>query len=129
MTTKANWKAAKAEVEAIENERAALLAPTKERYEIAQQRLSDIEDEFGGAHLGDCLLCAEPIFEGEPYHSGADGDPCCQACSPTWRDMLTGAENFRDTETDEPLTPEQAKVRVDAHLAAGGSLDDKMVSA
>jgi hypothetical protein len=78
--------------------------------------------------LGPCVLCAKMIREGERYHSGCD-DIACEDCAPVWADMLAEPESFRDLETDEPLTAEQARARVDAHLAAGGSVTDKMVSA
>lgn len=124
--TKADWKAANAALAAVEKERAALLAPTKERYDAARDRLKKIEDECGNL-LGTCVGCSDPIFEGDEYHSGPD-EIMCRECAPTWRDMQSGDWGFVDMQTLDPLTPEQIRDRVAAHLAKGGSLDDKMVS-
>ena len=69
--TKEDWKRAKAEVEAIEKEREDLLAPTKERYDAACDKLEIIQDECGDL-IGTCVGCTDPIFEGDEYHSGPD---------------------------------------------------------
>ena len=99
--TKEDWKRAKAEVEAIQKERDALLAPTKERYDAARDRLEMIEDECPEI-IGRCEGCSEPIFDGEP-HSGGD-DPLCEECAPTYADMLERPDCF--TESDgEVMTP------------------------
>lgn len=125
MATKADWKAAKAEVEAIERERDALLAPTKERYDAARDRLELIEDECGEL-LGRCEGCSEPIFEGDRYsYDRMGGVILCEDCSPDWHDLLREPESFYDGD-DVYYTAETAKTAADAHLAAGGSLDDKI---
>lgn len=127
MTTKAEWKAAKAEVEAIEKEREALLAPTKERYDAARDRLELIEEELP-EFVGRCEGCTEPIWEGERYAYDSEGGVfMCEECAPSWGDMLKNPEHFYDAE-GEYHTAETARAAVDAYLAAGGSLDDKMVS-
>jgi hypothetical protein len=128
MATKDDWKAAKAAVEAIEKEREALLAPTKERYDAACDRLEMIEDECP-ERIGRCEGCDEPIWEGDRYACG--NEDCiylCEDCAPSWGDMLANPDQFYDDE-GEYHTAETVKAAVDAHLAAGGSLEDKMVSA
>lgn len=128
MATKADWKAAKAEVEAIEAERAALLAPTQERYDAACDRLELIEEECP-ERVGVCEGCSEPIWRGDRYSSDPDSGVClCEECAPSWGDMIDSPDYFRDDD-GEPMTPEKAKALCDAHVAAGGSLTDKMVSA
>lgn len=122
--TKEDWLKAKAEVAAIEREREALLLPTKERYDAACERLELIEDECPEI-VGRCEGCMNPIFEGE-RHSGGE-NPLCEECSPTWAQMLADPSYFEDRE-GEPITAEKAKAMCDAHVAAGGSLEDKMVS-
>lgn len=127
MSTKEDWKAAKAEVEAIEKEREALLAPTKERYDAACDRLEMIEDELPEL-VGRCEGCCEPIWEGDRYASDSEnGIVLCEPCAPSWGDMLKNPDHFYDAD-GEYHTAESAKAACDAHLAAGGSLDDKMVS-
>ncbi|MGJ2409039.1 hypothetical protein ACR8FJ_23185, partial [Salmonella enterica subsp. enterica serovar Paratyphi A] len=73
------------------------------------------------------LFCLHTINEGDLYHQ-AGGELACEACAPTYADMLAEPESFRDLKTDEPLTAAQASAAVDAHLADGGQLTDKMVS-
>lgn len=125
MSTKEEWRAAKAEVEAIEKEREALLAPTNERYDAARDRLELIEEECG-EFLGHCEGCLAPIFEGDRYsYDRMGGTTLCDDCSPTWHDLLRDPESFYDSD-DVYYTAETAKTAADAHLAAGGSLDDKI---
>lgn len=127
MSTKADWKAAKAEVEAIEKERAALIAPTEGRYDAALERLETIEEDCPEL-VGRCEECLDPIWEGERYASDSEnGIVLCEECAPSWSDMLANPDHFYDAE-GEYHTAESAKAACDAHLAAGGSLDDKMVS-
>lgn len=121
------WKVAYADLAAIEAEREALLAPTNERFDAAQMRIEEIE-HVTGHWRGNCVACAEPIFEGEPYHHGAE-EIQCQECAPTYQEMLASPQHFVSFDTDEHMTAEQAKEVADAHLADGGALTDKMVSA
>lgn len=126
--TKEDWKAAKAEVEAIEKEREALLAPTQERYDAACDRLEMIEEDCP-ERIDRCEGCLNPIWEGDRYcHDNESGVSLCEDCAPSFADMLANPGHFSGSDL-EPLTAEQAKEMCDKHVAAGGSLDDKMVSA
>lgn len=78
------------------------------------------------AKLGQCVFCQKTIREGQPYHFGCD-EIACEACAPTYADMLAEPASFRDGYSDETLTAEQARQRVEAHIARGGALTDKMV--
>jgi hypothetical protein len=124
--TRDDWKAAKAALDLIEAERERLLVPTKERFETAQEELATIEEQIGG-NLGYCEGCSEPIFEGEPYHGGIDVS-LCAVCAPSYADMLAHPESFGG-ENDEPMTPAEAAALFEAHIANGGSPDDKMAHA
>lgn len=125
MSTKEEWKAAKAEVEAIQKERGALLEPTNERYDAACERLEQVEESCPEL-VGHCEGCSEPIWEGDRYQSG--DVYLCEKCAPSYADMLADPASFYNSD-DEEMSADQAKAICDAHLAAGGSLDDKMVSA
>lgn len=128
MSTKEEWKAAKAEVEAIEAERAALLASTDERYNAALDRMEQVEEDCPEL-VGRCEGCMDPIWEGERYaYDRNNGIHLCEECAPSYADMLAEPQHFYDGD-EETMTPEKARAICDAHLAAGGSLDDKMVSA
>lgn len=126
MSTKEDWKAARAELDAITDEREALLAPTKERYNAALEKIDLIEAEVG-EYIGCCEGCSHHLFAGDRYHSG-DDVYLCESCAPSYADMVEHPDNFRGTD-DEPMTAEEADATAQAHLAAGGSLDDKLVSA
>ena len=128
MSTKADWIAAKAEVDAIENERAALVAHTEERYRQAQERLEQIEDECG-EFLAQCEGCSKPIFEGEKVFDYEDGPSFCEACAPTYAEMLaepSGWFSYDDEGEQVPMTPEKAQAICDEHVAAGGAITDSM---
>lgn len=127
MATKADWQAAKAAVVEIEKERDALLLPTKDRYDAACGHLELVEEDCP-ERVGRCEGCDEPIWEGDRYAYGSeDGIYLCEECAPSWEDMLENPDHFYDGD-GEYLTAETAKAAVDAHLAAGGKLTDKMVS-
>lgn len=130
---RAAWKEARKELDAIEVERDAAIkiavAPFKERFDAARQRMEEVEDPMP-THLYDCEFCREPIFEGDAYHHGDDGS-LCETCAPSYGDMLESPEHFCDFDDngdDIPMTKEAARQIVDAHLAAGGSLEDKAVT-
>jgi hypothetical protein len=125
--SKEAWKTAKAELEAIEKEREALIAvavePIRERYESAKEKLELIEED-SPERIGQCEGCGDPIWEGERYaYDRMSSIYMCQPCAPTYGDMLADPTNFYDAE-DEYYTAERAKEVVDSHIAAGGSLDD-----
>lgn len=126
MFSKVDWKTARAELDAIIDERTALLAPTKERYETALEKIELIEVELG-VHIGWCEGCGHPLFESDRYHNGSDVY-LCETCAPSYADMVERPDSFRNVD-DEPMTAEEADVLAQDHLAAGGSLEDKMVSA
>lgn len=124
--TKADWIAAKAELDAIETERAALLAPTEERYRAAQEKIELIEEDSPD-RVGTCEGCLKVVWEVEPYsYDSENAVTLCEECSPSYQDMLDDPSSFYGDD-EEYLTPEQAKAIVDAHVAAGGKLSDKMV--
>lgn len=132
MATKAEWLAAKAELDAVEAEHDALVkaavAPIEDRYNAAHERF-DLIDEDCPERFGDCVGCCAPIWEGDRYaYDSENAIYTCEECAPSYEDMLDSPGLFYDAD-GEYLTPEKARAAVDAHLAAGGSLTDKMVSA
>lgn len=126
--SKAEWKKAKAELDAIEKEREALLAPTKERYDAACEKLDEAEEalENDGSFLVMCEGCGEPIFDDEPYTADSESSIYnCLECSPTYQDVLDHPEHF-ESRDGNPMTAKQAKALTDAHIASGGKLSDSM---
>ena len=78
------------------------------------------------AAIGWCEGCSKALFDEDRYHNGYEV-LLCEACAPTYEDMLTEPASFRDLDTDEPMTAVKAASLVKAHIAAGGKLTDKMV--
>lgn len=139
MATKDEWKQTKAALDALKNRREEAVAEirisferecqrrwanTQTRYQNLKMKLDEIEGEIGQPIYW-CEGCEEPIWDGDKYHIGADV-ALCENCAPSYGDMLSSPGNFANFD-DEPMTAEEAKAIVDAHLAAGGSLTDKMV--
>lgn len=137
------WIVAKAALDEITAEREKLTQPARLAYERActtllaptQQRFDDATRAFDRINgdlpepIEECGSCAEPIFDGDPRHDTDDGPSFCAACAPTFGDMLRHPEMFGTPNDDgdyETMTAEQARAAVDAHLAAGGSLEDKV---
>jgi hypothetical protein len=52
--------------------------------------------------IGWCEGCSKAIREGERHHTGAEV-LLCEACAPSYSDMLSSPELFRNSE-DEPMT-------------------------
>lgn len=146
MVTKADWKSATADLDALEREREAvtrgardayeaemtrLLAPTKDRYDALKVRIDEIEGEIGEPFTF-CEGCEAPIWDGDKYHAGADLVALCEECAPSYDDMLASPANFlkfgEGDDDDRPMNADEAKAIVDAHVAGGGSLTDKIVS-
>lgn len=119
------WKSAKAAVDAIDDERKALVAHTNDRWIAAMERLEDAE--VAAERISYCEGCSEPIFEGDRYHSGGDVD-LCENCAPSYQNMLDSPGSFMNSE-DEPMTKADAERIVALHVEAGGAASDKLVSA
>ena len=91
----------------------------------------DAQKAIEGAPLADdvghCLFCSAAIPEGAlRCYDPVNGEEACEACAPTYGEMLAEPEHFLNGDEDYH-TAETAKAVVDAHLAAGGSLEDKLV--
>lgn len=74
-----------------------------------------------------CEGCSKPIREGDKYHAGVDVE-LCEQCAPSYGDMLAAPSLFRGSD-DDAATPDEAKAICDAHVAAGGALSDKLLTA
>lgn len=130
MVTKQDWIEAKTAVTAIEKERADLVAHTNERLRVAEEHLEDIAEKLfdGGELISPCEGCMQPIFEGERHFACNDGIYLCEACSPTYENLLNDRD-FWINEEGEQMTLERAREIYDAHIAAGGKPTDSMAEA
>lgn len=128
MTPREKWKAAKAELDAVEAERDAATAHLQDRWWAAIEA-EELARDAMPERIADCESCGEPIFDGDPHQR--DFEYCiytCGECSPTWQDLADHPEHFVDPD-GEPHTAESVKAAVEAHLAGGGSLSDSMAVA
>ncbi|WP_420578814.1 hypothetical protein [Oceaniradius stylonematis] len=74
-----------------------------------------------------CEGCGRPISNGEPYHSDwENGIALCEECAPTWQDFKDEPGLFFSPAMDQHHTSETAKPLIDAHIAAGGAMTDKI---
>lgn len=79
-----------------------------------------------GDAIGLCEGCSKPIHCDDPHHSGWECLLCAE-CAPSFADMLAEPQSFIDLSTGEPLTSDAVRAKADAHLAAGGKLEDKVL--
>lgn len=127
---RAEWRAARDELKAVEKARDALVAPIRKRLDDARDRVDAIEAEAGGL-TGVCEACENPIFEGEPYsYSSIDGLHFCYECTPTVEEMLLHPDSFVASEDEYGEftyhTAETARAWADKHVADGGAMTDKL---
>lgn len=73
-----------------------------------------------------CEGCGAKILDGDKYHAGVDVE-LCEECAPDFEDMVKHPEMFMGDD-DQPMLPEEAKRKFDAHISSGGLPTDKMVA-
>jgi hypothetical protein len=127
MVTKQDWIEAKAAIEAIEKERADLVAHTNERLSAAEERFDEIEEQLSdsGELIDQCEGCSQPIFEGEKHFRCNDGIYLCEECAPTYENLLNDRDFWVNEEGDQ-MSLERAQELYNAHIAAGGKPTDSM---
>ncbi len=103
--------------------------PEREALRIAESpywKMRNLYEELiDGTEVDDCESCGEPIFDDDKRHSGGDV-VLCESCAPTYGDMLASPSHFVGID-EAPMTADEARRVCDAHVADGGSLDDKLV--
>ena len=85
----------------------------------AQAQFEGVVAECLGADATLCEACRAPIFPGDQYHPGETA--LCVEHAPTFQDLLDQPSGFVED------SPEVLRAEFEAHIAAGGSPDDKMV--
>ena len=73
-----------------------------------------------------CEGCGKELHQGDLAHHCADGVALCEACAPTFQDMLD--EMPEQAEADYAVTA-GVQAWIAEHLSAGGALTDKAVRA
>lgn len=115
--TREEWQALDDELAAIDSQ----MDDLDQRRVACLKRLQEIEDhcpEF----VGYCEFCITEIWAGDMCHNGRY--LLCEECTPTFSQMLARPKDFEHE--CMPVTLEKAQELCSAHLAAGGSIDDKM---
>ena len=130
--TKQAYLAAEQVVADIEAERHELTKHTDKRYARAKAKLDRIEQSLG-VLITKCEGCGTPLFEREKWFPTLDGCDLCVECAPNYKDMLEAPQIFVNMDLDDGScvimhTAESVKPLIDAHIAAGGSLDDSLVA-
>jgi hypothetical protein len=121
---KEQWMLLSAELRELEEHRQRLLAPTQAAYDRLQERLDEIEDDKGWVRA--CEGCSRPICDDDPKASCYDAGDLCVECAPCYSDVLSSPSMFANA-VGEPMSDEDAKAFVSAHIKTGGSLKDKVV--
>jgi hypothetical protein len=87
-----------------------------------------IEEAIGDKDIvGSCEFCERLLLDGDKGHRGTDGVIVCEACAPTYGCLKKQREEMV-AESDDPEDDNAlCLASIEAHIAAGGSLDDKVV--
>jgi hypothetical protein len=78
---------------------------------------------------GTCESCDKLLFEGDQGHRDDEGIMLCAADSPTWADAEKSWQEAIAYDDDDPEGRQAFDRALTAHLAAGGSRDDKLTHA
>lgn len=73
-----------------------------------------------------CEACGESIPANIPHHITMECN-LCEACAPTYQDIIDTPENFLNN-NEEEMTAEEAHELVSEHLKMGGELSDKVLN-
>lgn len=87
--------------------------------------MSQMRDETHPDYVGACEGCNTPLFVGDTGMRCDDGPVLCGECALTWKDVKAqwDADEMLD---DDPERRAAFMASYQAHLAGGGSADDKL---
>lgn len=122
---KKRWAEANERVELLDKQRYQLVEHTQQEWLEAQTEFQAVVDECLEEDATLCEACAAPIFPGDEYHAGVT--PLCFECAPTYQSLVDEPEMFVELVDESPSEPEGLRATFEAHIAAGGNPDDKMV--
>ncbi|HZQ01382.1 MAG TPA: hypothetical protein VFB13_17690 [Reyranella sp.] len=118
----AAFMALQAKLEAVSKQ----MEPLRTVERDLQGEIEALFEKHGVAFAGHCEFCDRLLFAGERGHYDREGAILCEPCAPTygdWQQQLDGEKLPFDDPDDEA----DGRAAIAAHLAAGGSLDDKML--
>lgn len=120
----------------------AAMAPFTHALRALGDQRSRILERYGVQEpLGACESCGRILIEGDDGHRTADDVLLCADDAPTYGDLkkqLTepvgdpdhpelGTPPDLDAEDEAGIAPRERLAAIDAHIAGGGSLDDKII--
>lgn len=95
-----------------------------EQAEAVSSASAELIDAFEDADIAaQCEGCSDGIIHGEMGTTTSDGCSLCAICAPTWADCKSQWDEFPDQGDEGDYERLQAEYA--AHIAAGGSPDDK----
>lgn len=104
----------------------AAMKPFDDALRAVETLRENLLERHDADRVGTCETCGKTLFEGDLGYSYSDGEvKLCAEHAPTYGD-------WKRTTEDEPEAYEsaghlaEAKEQIHDHLAAGGSLDDKV---
>jgi hypothetical protein len=101
------------------------MEPMTSGIESAREELVEAFGDNGIRDITDvCEGCLDAIIVGEKYVPAGDGVVLCAECAPTWGEAKAQWDEFPDAGEDGDGTAFQKMYQ--AHIAGGGSADDKI---
>jgi hypothetical protein len=90
-------------------------------------RLQSIKNEIDRSADDDfhCETCSGAIRAGDKYTVTTDGCYLCEAHAPTYRDCVEYWTDHPPEDDEERENADDCRASLDAHVAAGGSPDDR----
>lgn len=126
--TDENRKSLRELLDVLEKAQAAIdvaMKPFRDAQHAVDDARETILEHFDAEVFGSCELCSELILADDKYQPTGDAGPLCESCAATWGDALKQAEKSTDDDYDFPGDRQSVIDGAHAHVAAGGSLDDK----
>ncbi|MFN3624402.1 MAG: hypothetical protein ACK4TP_10105 [Hyphomicrobium sp.] len=116
----------------------AQLAPLQEMLRNVESIRAQTLERYGieDDPVGHCEGCEMLLLPGDLGHRCGDGPVLCADCAPTWGDLkkqitepsiIDGSAPDLDEEAEDGIAPRDKLAAVEAHVAGGGSLDDKII--
>lgn len=102
-------------------------------FDKAIDEIDTAREEILGAHeaeiAGECIGCTELLLVGEQGHRCRDGELLCEACAFTWADVKAQWDMGEDSDAESAEARARFFSLFKAHIAGGGSPDDKILHA
>lgn len=106
----------------------AKIAEARKPFDAATSAIEGVKEALLERHeaeiAGRCETCDRLLFYGDRGHRCDDGPIVCEEHAPTWADIK---EEWTCAVDPDPDDLREALADVEAHVAGGGSLEDKVI--